>query len=114
MKKLLVCCLLMVLCTCTYSHTSEPGPGSLIPPFRIAGTDGRYYSSTQIQKNKPFVLIYFAPDCDHCIKLMDDLFKKIHQFDKATIALVTFRPVNDLVWFEKKYGTKRYPNIKVG
>lgn len=45
---------------------------------------------------------------------MDQLFKKIHQFDKATVVMVTFKAPNDVAWFERKYQTPQYPNILVG
>src|SRR3982751_4150509 len=99
MKKIFVATLLFVASLTVYSQSADPKPGSPIPPFRMLQTNGKYYSDQDIQKNKPFVLIYFAPDCDHCIKLMDELFKKIHEFDKATVVLVTFKPVRDLLWF---------------
>jgi thiol-disulfide isomerase/thioredoxin len=98
----------------SFSQSTDPRPGSAIPPFKMLMTNNKYFSDQEVQKNKPFVLVYFAPDCDHCIKLMDELFKKIHEFDKATVVLVTFKPVRDLLWFEEKYHTPKYPNIKVG
>jgi thiol-disulfide isomerase/thioredoxin len=98
----------------SFSQATDPRPGSAIPSFKMLMTNNKYFSDKEIQKNKPFVLVYFAPDCDHCIKLMDELFKKIHQFDKATIVLMTFKPLRDLFWFEEKYHTPRFANIKVG
>ena len=85
-----------------------------IPSFKMTLSDGKVFNSSQLTKNKPLVLIYFAPDCDHCIVLLDQVFKKIHQLDKTNVVLVTFKPVQDLQAFEKKYQTAKYPNIKVG
>src|SRR4051812_29959357 len=114
MKRCIIAALLIITSFAGYSQSADPKPGSPIPTFRILQTNGKYYSDKDIQKNKPFVLIYFAPDCDHCIKMMDELFKKIHELDRSTIVLVTFKPVNDLPWFEKKYQTAKFPNIRVG
>lgn len=108
---------LLFFFTCYYgsfSQTGDPKPGSAIPSFKMLLTNGSYYSDKEIPKNKPFVLIYFAPDCEHCIKLMDELFKKIHQLDKATVVMVTFEQPRDVRWFERKYQTAQYHNIKVG
>lgn len=96
------------------AQVADPKPGSTIPPFKILKTNGGYFTNNDIRKNAPVVLIYFAPDCDHCIKLMDQLFKKIHQLDKASIVMVTFREPNDVAWFERKYQTAQYRNITVG
>ncbi len=98
----------------SFSQSQEANPGSPIPQFRMMLTNGSYFTTKDIQKNKPFVLIYFAPDCGHCTVLMDQLFKKIHQLDKATVVMVTFKSPGELAGFEKKYQTGKYPNIKVG
>ncbi|MCW3080723.1 redoxin domain-containing protein [Segetibacter sp.] len=97
-----------------YSQVDNSKPGSAIPAFKILKTNGSYFTSNDIRKNSPFVLIYFAPDCDHCIKLMDQLFKKIHDFDKATLVMVTFKAPTDVAWFERKYQTAQFKNITVG
>ena len=114
MKRFITGILLMITSLAGHSQSTDPKPGSPIPSFRMLQTDGKYYSDKDIPKNRPVVLIYFAPDCDHCIKMMDELFKKIRQLDKSTVVLVTFKPVNDLPWFEKKYQTGKFPNISVG
>ncbi|MDQ6814706.1 MAG: redoxin domain-containing protein [Bacteroidota bacterium] len=98
----------------SFGQSADPQPGTAIPSFNMQLSDGSNYSSKQIPKNKPLVLIYFAPDCEHCIKLMDELFKKIHQLDQATIVMITFEQPKDVAWFERKYRTATYPHIKVG
>ena len=114
MKKGLFLLLLLVTCNISFSQSTDPKPGSYIPAFKVLLTNGNYFTSSDIEKNKPFVLVYFAPDCDHCIVLMNELFKKIHQLDQASILLVTFKPSTDLNAFEKKYQTAKYKNIRVG
>jgi thiol-disulfide isomerase/thioredoxin len=86
-----------------------------IPPFKMALTTGKIFSAaTDLPKGKPVILIYFDPDCDHCQKLMGELFKKIDQFKKAEIVLITFKPVTEVAAFEKQYGIQKYSNIKLG
>lgn len=114
MKKTIAIFLLVIISKCIFGQPGDPAPGSPIPSFRIALANGIYYSNKDIPGSKPFVLIYFAPDCDHCTVLMDQLFKQIHALDKSSVVLVTFKPVADLVAFEKKYQTAKYKNITVG
>lgn len=87
---------------------------SAMPAFKMLLTDGTFYSAADLPKDKPVVLIYFAPDCEHCQLLMAELFKKITAFRKAQLVLVTFKPVSDLPLFERNYQTAKYPNLKVG
>ena len=72
------------------------------------------FSAADLPKGRPLVIIYFDPDCDHCQKLMDTLFKKINSFNKAELVLVTYKPVSEIAVFEKKHNTHKYTNMKVG
>jgi thioredoxin-related protein len=87
-----------------------------LPPFQMVLSTGKVFkASTDLPKRgKPLILIYFDPDCDHCQKLMKDLFKKINNFKKAEIVMVTFKSITELVTFEKKYSTHNYTNIITG
>lgn len=85
-----------------------------IPPFKILQTNGTFFTATELPKNKPVVLVYFSPDCEHCQVLMNAMFKRINEFKKTELVLVTFKPLEELIGFENSYGTKKYPFIKTG
>jgi four helix bundle protein len=85
-----------------------------IPSFSMQLTNGKLFSAKDLSHEKPVIIIYFAPDCEHCQTLMNVFFKKIQDFKKAQIVMVTFKPVNEVVDFERSYQTIKYPNIKVG
>jgi len=85
-----------------------------IPPFKMYRSDKTIFSAAELPKTKPVVLIYFDPDCDHCQKLMKELFEKINAFKKAEIIMVTFKPIEEVAEFEKKNNTQKYQNIIVG
>jgi thiol-disulfide isomerase/thioredoxin len=93
---------------------SNNGDAQTLPPFTMKLTNGTVFTSNDIVKNKPTVLIYFSPDCAHCQLLTTEVLSKIDNFKKAQIIMVTFLPVNEVIDFEKKYQTAKYPNIKVG
>lgn len=85
-----------------------------LPPFKMLRTNGRYFTTNDLPKGRPVVLVYFAPDCEHCQQLLHALFDKIDAFQKAELLLVTFKPVSELVLFERSYQTAKYANVKVG
>jgi thiol-disulfide isomerase/thioredoxin len=89
-------------------------PGDKIPPFKIVLADGQIYSVNNIKKDKPVVLIYFAPDCDHCKILMKDFFKRVADFAKAEVVMITYKPLKEVVQFITEYGINNYRNITVG
>ena len=88
--------------------------GQSIPSFSMRLANGKLFSDKDLSHKKPVIIIYFAPDCEHCQILMKVLFKRMRDFRKAQIVMVTFKPVNEVVDFEKSYQTAKYPNIKVG
>jgi len=85
-----------------------------LPTFKMLLTNGKFFSSNELPKNKPVVLIYFAPDCEHCQVLMNEFFKEVDAFKKVQVLLITFKPVDEVAAFEKLYQTHKYENIKVG
>jgi len=90
------------------------GYSQSIPPFQITLSNNKAFNAKDLPKEKPVIIIYFDPGCEHCQKLMSELFKKIDQFKEAQMVMVTFKPVEELPPFEKLHNTKKYPNIKVG
>ncbi|MEP7253614.1 MAG: redoxin domain-containing protein [Ginsengibacter sp.] len=85
-----------------------------MPAFSILQSNGKTLNTAKLPHTKPVVLIYFAPDCDHCTKLLSAMFGKMSQFNRATILLVSFKPMNEITDFEKKYKTAAYKNMIVG
>ena len=85
-----------------------------LPPFRMYRSDKTIFSAAELPKTKPIVLIYFDPDCEHCQKLMRELFQKIDAFKSAEIIMVTFKPVEEVAAFEKQNNIQKHSNIIVG
>lgn len=88
--------------------------GQQMPAFTILQSNGKTLNTAKLPHTKPAVLIYFSPDCDHCTKLLTAMFGKMKDFNRATILLVSFKPMNEIIDFEKKYKTAVYKNVIVG
>ena len=85
-----------------------------IPDFTIQLTNGQLFTSKDLSRNKPVIIIYFAPDCEHCQLLIKNVLKRINEFKKSQIILVSFESLQQVSDFEKKYGLKSYSFIKTG
>ena len=85
-----------------------------MPPLKMQLPGNKVFDISEVPKGRPIILIYFDPDCDHCQKLMNEMFKKINQFKKAQLVFATFKPVNELDSVQKKYNVSKYPNVKMG
>lgn len=103
--------LLATILVCTTSLYAQTG--DKLPPFKMLLTNGKTISTNDLKGDKPIVLIFFAPDCDHCKTLMEAFFKNVNSFKTVQVLLVTFKPLNDVANFEKRHQTYKYPNLIV-
>jgi thioredoxin-related protein len=103
----LICFLMIVV-------FSRAASSQTLPPFKMYRSDKTIFSAAELPKTKPLILIYFDPDCDHCQKLMKELFQKINAFKNAEIIMVTFKPIEEVAAFEKQNNTQKHSNIVVG
>lgn len=85
-----------------------------VPPFTILLTNGQYFSYTELQKDKPVMLIYFAPDCDHCRDFIKQLTLGMREFTKTQIILISYFPLAKLQQFNKDFKLAKFSNIKMG
>lgn len=111
-RKFLFVATILFLTSFTYLPTSAVAQS--VPGFQMQLSNGRIFSAKNLSPQKPTILIYFAPDCEHCQILMDELFKKIGSFKKAQIVMVTFENSHEVIGFERLHQTERFSNIKVG
>ena len=85
-----------------------------VPAFSLLLTSGKRFNYQDIQKDKPLVLIYFAPDCDHCRDFTKKLTARIKDFSTAQIIMVSYVPIQPMQQFYKDLQLQQFPNIKVG
>ena len=95
------------------SITASSQAGKL-PPFKMLLSNNKVFKAQDLPMGKPIVIIYFSPDCDHCEKLMQALLKRTAELKKASIALVTFLPIDKVSKFSSDYKLAQYPNMYVG
>ena len=85
-----------------------------LPPFRMMQANGKIFKAEELPMGKPIIIIYFSPECDHCDRLMKELVKQKEELKKASIAMITYLPVEKVLEFEKSYSLKNYSNIYAG
>ena len=111
MKKLIfLLFMVMVGFACTQAQTMP----TTIPPYKILTTKDQNLTSANLEKNKPVMIIYFAPDCPHCQKLIKDMKPSMGKFKNIQVIMITFTDIRMLKTFENDYGLKAYPNFILG
>lgn len=85
-----------------------------VPPFQMVQANGKIFRAQYLPMGKPILLIYFSPECDHCEKMLKEFFKQAANFQKASVALITFLPVDKVAKFAKDYSLAKFPNMVAG
>jgi len=84
-----------------------------LPAFEITKTDSSLFTQADLKK-QPTLLMYFSPDCDHCIKQMEEMDKRMKDLSKLQIVMITNQPMEQLAGFVKKYKLRQHGNIVAG
>lgn len=86
-----------------------------IPAFKInIVPDSTLFTSENLKKNIPFIVMFFNPDCDHCQKETKELLAYKEELKGIQILMVstaTYRQIKD---FYEAYELSSMPNIKLG
>jgi len=106
--------LLLLIVTYIQSPGQATGTKTGVPPFTILLTDRSYFGYKDLQKNKALILIYFAPECDHCRDFIKKLTGRMGELKKTQIIMVSHVPLRSLQQFYKDFKLDQHPNVKVG
>jgi len=118
MKKIFVFFSLLVISF--YSYAQNPDILKLpVPHFKILKADSTYTDWTALNKNKPVMIIYFAPDCSHCQHLMSEMKEDMEPFKNLQLVMITYTKteypfLNMIRDFSRNYTLPKYKNIVMG
>lgn len=85
-----------------------------IPFFKMLMTDSSLFYKSDLKKKRPTLIIYFSPDCEHCQKFTEQLTKRIAEFKKTQLIMISPLPMSRIQEFYGDYHIKDYPTIKMG
>jgi thioredoxin-related protein len=86
----------------------------IIPAFNLAKIpDSTVFVNANLKKDMPTVLIFFAPDCDHCQNATKEMASKMDQLKNVQILMVSWMDVSLMKKFYADYKLADYPNISL-
>ncbi len=97
-----------------YMQLLAQGGNSTIAPFKIRLTNGAGYTYQQLAKNKPVILVYFSPTCDHCKLFTEKMLKRVDDFKNTQLVMISYEDIKAVKAFDEKYKLSMHQNIKVG
>ena len=86
-----------------------------IPAFTIYNvTDSSKFTNLNLDKNKKTIIIYFGPDCGHCIYFTKKMMDSIHLFENTQIVMVSSFNFSSIKKFYDDNKLASFPIITVG
>jgi thiol-disulfide isomerase/thioredoxin len=117
MKKLAILLILITVGIKSYSQNDTLAPYQqfpFIPPFKIQLMDSSWFSKISLSNKKPTWVIYFSPDCGHCIMETEEILSNIKSLQNLQIIMIASRPFEDVKNFYDHFMIRRFSNIKMG
>lgn len=113
MKRIVI---IYALCFVVLSLEAQLPPvnAKAIPAFSIQQADGSLFTASSLKTGQPVMLVYFDPDCEHCMVFASELVAKADIISDIQVIMVTYVPVESLNKFIAMSGLRDYPQIKVG
>lgn len=85
-----------------------------LPVFPLLDTDSnKIYTNKVVQKNKPTVIIYFSPTCNHCQHQAEEITSHYNQLRDINFLFVSAYDLMDIRQFSQAYALARFNNILV-
>ncbi|HVV54501.1 MAG TPA: thioredoxin fold domain-containing protein [Mucilaginibacter sp.] len=116
MKKILLLLSFVIAAGCSRAQQKQPDIQN-IPTFKMLTADSTWFTSAELKKHKPVMIIYFSPDCSHCQHLMYEMKPYMKQLSNIQIVMVTFTQFNMLQMiqnFRRDFDLAKYHNVTIG
>jgi thiol-disulfide isomerase/thioredoxin len=76
--------------------------------------DSTWFANENLPNNRPIVIIYFSPECSHCIHEINEIKKNIDSLSNAFFVMASYHNLDSIKVFATKYSTSNYKNMVVG
>ena len=98
----------------------DASPNSLskfeaVPAFTVYTVpDSIAFTNKDLLKNKPLIIMFFSPDCEHCQKETKELLAYKEELKNIQILMVSPGSYSMIKQFYQEYALSTMPNIKLG
>lgn len=83
----------------------------VLPPLQVLLADSTKYTTADLPKGKPVLIMLFSPDCEHCQHEAEMFYAGRDLLDKIQIVMITTYPMSRLKEFASKYGLDSMKNV---
>jgi len=104
----LISFLLMSASSAAYSQTQK------VPPFQMTLQSGKIFRAQDLPIGKHIIIVYFSPECEECHEFTKAITDRIEELQEASIAMITYMPLDKVRPYVAENKLYTYPNIYVG
>ena len=114
--RLLIVSFLLLIGTKTIGQDTIPPflKNKKLPVFELMLTDSSKYSSSNAYNYPYYTLIYFSPECGHCLETTEQLIRHSDSLQNTLLVMAAYKTVDELNAFSKKYHLNLFQNVLVG
>ena len=105
---LLLISIMLFICSRVNSQSGK------VPPFQIMLYNGKIFKAQNLPLEKSIIIMYFSPECEECQQFTEELITRMDDFQNASIAMITYLPVEKVKQFVSLNRLDKYSNIFVG
>lgn len=87
--------------TPTQQASTETKPK--LPNFQIKDMEGKLISISQLPQNRPTIIFFFHPDCEHCQAEATELQEYKDRFNNTNFLMITWDEIPKIQEFMQKY-----------
>lgn len=88
-------------------------PGNI--PLQLLMLDSStVFTAEKLDPKKPFMILLFSPECEHCKHATADIVANIDLFREVNIIMASPLPLADMKKFYSDYKLERFSNITMG
>lgn len=106
--------IVVLILTTLVAYASAQPKNKPVPLFDIVQADGKHLKSTDLAQGQPVMIVYFDPDCDHCVTFINDLRRNADKFKNSEIVLVTYVPLRRLKSYITESGMDNFAKFRIG
>lgn len=119
MKKLFLIFALLISAATTFAQEEPEMPPYLkdpmVPEFEMLMLDSTtMFNTADIPDGQPVIIMYFSPDCSHCVSHIEQMLKHWDDFSTAQIYMVTPMTLSATQALSEKMGLNLKENITFG
>jgi thiol-disulfide isomerase/thioredoxin len=118
-KLVIIAATLIVLPFFSFSQSSNDSlrkslHNAPIPSFSILKTDSSWFSSTELPRDKPVIIIYFSPECSHCQAKAKFVAERMDSLKNTFLLWASYFSLDKIKDFSEKFGLSKFNNVVFG